>query len=544
MEYLTVFLILVAILALNAISAIVLIIILSSMGWWFFQPPRGTAVFKNRGENLQEIWVNVGGYKLSSAEDSDGRRWIVKTKDEKERLKVFFRDLSNYTKPFHEFLWEKFGIRFISPYWPQVYIHRFKVDRKRLEESGGTGGPATEPSLKNRIRVSPNQGKEVDNLLFVSYRPVYKQGVELAGDNSKINLLLLPTWQLVIPVTPIYYYMGNFYPLLDGAVEAGIEDFFATHRVAVHKGKNATDPKRGEFAHDTYDPDIGDPDGNKGDGYKELYEPAPLTYAFWIKLKKAHGSPIERHMMLFNCTATYYQRIVEEYMDAREKLEDLKKRGKKTDKDYYKALKEAENGEKGLNDILSLLDEITHGIYKHLRHDDEYQEGNGPSSVEKEMTKSEKLEAKGLGGEGIVPGIGFAMKAFRLVDWEAHGDTKKLAEALQAKQTEIYTAQGVVAQHEGLKKAEVLLGEGRSKALRLMIKSQSDLGVDPNIASETVREIEKSSNVGSKESSVTTWFERSGGREHPPVAIPLSEPPGSKRSKNDSEPAPREKPDS
>ncbi len=546
MEYLTEFLVYGGIAVLNVFAIIVFIIIFSDKGWWFFQPPRGTVVFKNRGENLQEIWINVGGYKLSSAEDSEGRRWIVKTKNETEREKAFFRDVGKLSLPFHTLLWKKFGIRFISPYWPQVYIHKFKVDRKRLEESGGTGGEARQPSLKNRISISPNQGKEVDHLLFVSYRPIYKQGVELAGDNSKINLLLLPTWQLVVPVTPVYYYMGNFYPLLDGAVEAGIEDFFAVHRVAIYKGESENDPKKGEFAHDSYDPELGDPEGITDEEYTKLYEPSPLTYAFWIKLKKAGGSPIEKHMMSFNVTRAYYERIVGELADTEKEIGQLEGKTSKENKDD---LEKKEERKKGLTEILNQMDEITHGIYKKTRktvqeeNTGDEQEGKnaGLGSEVNEESKVKKLENKGL-GEGIIPGIGFAMKAFRLVDWEAHGDTKKLAEALQAKQTEIYKAQGVVAQHEGLKKAEILLGEGRSRSLSLQIEAQTKLLVDPNIASRTIREIEKSANVGSEKSSVTTWFEQSGDRQHPPVAIPLSgQPVPDQTSKKDHVPAPEEK---
>ncbi len=551
------------ILILNAGAVIVIIIVLAGLGWWFFSPPRGTIVFKNKGSDLEGIWDNVSGHKLSGAQDPDGKRWLVIEKDGKKIESSRFHGNTKTFLRFHRFLWNRFGIRFISPYWPQVYINEFIVDRRRLIEIEKGGLEKKAYSLSDRVVKSPNAGIPVNHLLFVSFRPVYKEGVELAGDNSKINLLLLPTWQVVSPVIPIYYYMGNFYPLLDGAIEAAIEDFFATHRVAVYRKKHGEEKsneedgevyegEEGEFAHDTYDPEsclefFPSLKENKEEAlrrYKKTFAPSPLTYSHWIKTRKAGNSPIERHLITFNATEDYYNRIEEALQEAKDEVQEAEKaRLSKKEREDKKAVVE------GMEGILRQLKHLTRGIYEKEKTEEEKTKKEKKEETEKteeqidrkimEESKKQKLAAKGL-GEGIIPSVGYALIAFKLVDWEPHEDTKELASALQAKQTERHTAQGVIAKHEGLKKAAVLLGEGESEALSLKIKAQTDLGVNQNVASETVREIDKSANIGGEHSKVTHWFEKSGDRGHPPIAISSSPPHETEKKRSTEPPAKKE----
>jgi len=130
---------------------------------------------------------------------------------------------------------------------------------------------------------------EVDSLLFTVPRPVYLEGVELAGDNSRINLLLLPVFQQVIPVLSVYYLKGDFFTLLDAAVEAMMIDFFSIHLVQV---KN-----------------------EKGEDVEE-----PITYNHWLKLDKAsEESPLAQHLRHINISRKYVDDLKEKNSNRKEK---------------------------------------------------------------------------------------------------------------------------------------------------------------------------------------------------------------------------------
>jgi len=261
----TEFLIYGGLLAAIPILAIVIILLLANLDAYFMKIALGTTVFIDAGDRLKEVIPNIGGYKMSKTDDLDGRHWVVPEKDEKEREKSFFHNYLKGTLWFQKWLWKKFGVRFISWFWPQVHIHKFDVrkgGRRRVEARNEITPDAP---LRSRVVDSPERTM-VNSLLFLLPRPVYLEGVELAGDNSRINLLLLPVFRQVIPSLPVYYLKGDFFTLLDAAVEAMMVDFFATYRV-------------------------------EGD---------PLTYNHWLKLKKAgEESPIEHHLRNFNVSRAY-----------------------------------------------------------------------------------------------------------------------------------------------------------------------------------------------------------------------------------------------
>lgn len=271
-----------------ALLFLILAMILAYAKWHFTRIEKGNTVFISKGDDIKAIWPNVGGYRMSDEEDLDGRHWLIKTEFERETAereiwKAFSRDMAQGTKWLQKLLWNWFGIRFVSWFWPQVKVHEFAISRKRLKEGADveTGKP-----LKSRIVASPLP-PEVRSLLFLVPRPVYLEGVELAGDNSKVNLLLLTVFQQVIPALPVYYLKGDFFPLLDAAIEAALVDLFATHLVAVNKD--------GEFLKDTYVPG--------------KHKPSFLTYSHWLRLKKGAGSPIESHLRKLNASYEYYEEL-------------------------------------------------------------------------------------------------------------------------------------------------------------------------------------------------------------------------------------------
>ena len=438
----------------------------------FFEPPRGSCVYVYKGEDVKDIWPNISGHKMS-AEDHNGKRWIVKEKDEKKRRHSFFYGTSPATTWLHNLLWDKIGVRYMSILIGSIYIRKFKIGRKRLIDTD---------VLTERIQDSPNAEVKVNKLLFLSFRPVMKE-VELAGDNSKIIILVLPTWQLVIPMLPVPYWGGDFYRLLDSVVEAGLEDFFASHRVAVTHDENG----KTEFHHDIYDPaQYKNKKYNCDDEeeYKKKYYAVPLTYAHWLKLKKSTGSALEKHLMAFNCTKKYY-----------EVLQKFCEEGSE---------REREEKEK----ILAQIDFLTQDIYKE-------EEKKSPLE-DKSQENLKKLEEKGL-GEGTIAGVGYAMINSKLVAWEAHKDTEQLAQALRQRQTEYYRAQGVREESYGKRDFTMETRKGYAKGIEMSLDAIIAKGVAPNVAADILGIALRTENI--RDSKVLTYVE---GGSKSSVLIPSS----------------------
>ena len=225
----------IGLLTLIAVLAVIVILLLSNFGAYFTKISQGTTAFITAGDSLQEILPNISGYKMSDEADLENQHWLIPEKDKEEQIAALFRDSMHGTVWFQKWLWRKFGVKFISWFWPQIRIHEFDIrkgGRRRIEARNEVGADAP---LRSRVIDSPEK-TIVDSLLFLAPRPVYMEGVELAGDNSKINLLLLPVFRQVIPSLPVFNLKGDFFTLIDAAIEAACVDFFAKHRVALFKG--------------------------------------------------------------------------------------------------------------------------------------------------------------------------------------------------------------------------------------------------------------------------------------------------------------------
>ena len=436
----------VGLLAIIAVLLIVIILLLANLGAYFKKIALGTTAFVSAGENLLKILPNVGGYRMSNVDDIDGRRWLVPEKDEEKRMKAFFHDTTRGTMWFQRWLWKKFGVRFISWVWPHNNIHSFDIrkgGRRRIEARTEVGADAP---LRSRVVDSP-EPTVVDSLLFLVPRPVYIEGVELAGENSKVNLLLLPVYRQVIPTLPVFYLKGDFFTLLDAAIEAAMVDFFARHRVAVYK----TGDKRGQFAADYYEPP--QQDDAKKKLYEETHEESPLTYSHWLKLTKAgEGSPIEKHLRNLNISKEYLARI------------------------------EAEQKEE---------------LADYIRRD----------LIVEQPTAMPGGPIAGLIPNGIVPRFGFALVSFRVVEWEVHSSTVDLAKALLAKETELHTAEGVRQKAYGVRDAKLAIAKGESSRLTQMMEALTGQKVDPNVAAEVLRTQLRTENIGGKDSKIVTYVE-------------------------------------
>lgn len=281
-------------LGVTVLLAAIVAMLLASLGWHFTRVEKGNTVLINKGSDLKVIWPNVGGHRMSTQEDLDGRHWLVKDSDAKRCEEAFFHGTLPGTRLVQKLIWRSLAIRFVSWLFPQIRVHKFSVSRKRLQEKTDV---AADTPLKGRIVKSPEPA-EVSSLLFMVPRPVFVEGIELAGDNSRINLLLLVVYQQVIPSLPVYYLKGDFFPLLDAAIEAALVDFGATHLVATDKDGNFIE---GVF----------DPEKEERGGGKKNYRPSSLTYSHWLKLAKASGSPLEEHLRGLNASREYHRRLKE-----------------------------------------------------------------------------------------------------------------------------------------------------------------------------------------------------------------------------------------
>ena len=103
-----------------AILALAIILLLSNLGAYFTKIAQGTTIFINAGESLQDILPNIGGYRMSTDQDIDGRHWLVAEADEERRLAAFFHNAQKGTVWFQKWFWEKFGVRYISLFWPHT----------------------------------------------------------------------------------------------------------------------------------------------------------------------------------------------------------------------------------------------------------------------------------------------------------------------------------------------------------------------------------------------------------------------------------------
>lgn len=402
------------------------ILSLAKHGRWFMRIAQGTTAFISAGDKLKSILPNVGRFKMSTQEDLEGRHWLIPAKDNAEAEEAFFHNCLPGTVWFQKLLWRKAGIRWISILWPYTRRHTFDIrSRKRLLEGadGAEGTPLKRRVVDSLDKDGKRESTVVDSLLFVIPRPVYLEGVVIAGDNSKINLLLLPVFRQVIPSISAYYLRGDFFTLLDGAIEAGTVDFFASYRV------------NGE----------------------------PMTYADWLKLPKSGAhSPLEHHLYQLNINKKYY--------------EDLKGAG-------------------GRDELVNYLNDITHG--KFFEHSGGEVEEKIPS--------------------GLIPRFGFAMVSFRLIEWEPHGDTKDLARAFLARETEFYTAQGVRQKAEGERDAILKRAEGESSRYERLATALVGKGVTPDVAARVVETQLRTENI--RDSNVTTYVE---GGSSASIMVPAS----------------------
>jgi len=277
-------------LAVIFIFCLVLIMVVANAQWQFTRIEKGNTAFIVKGDDLKVMLPNVDGHRVSKEKDLEGRRWLVKvnvSKDpkaqKKEMHEAFERPLQPGTKWLQWVLWNKLGIRFVSWLYPQIRVHKIHISMNRLREGKKDGEGV---NLQNRIE--PDEG-DIDSLRFLVPRPLVVKGVELAGDNARLDILVLAVFRTVIPALPVFYYKGKFMSLLDADISSGIIDFCATYQMPV------TVNEKGEY----------DPRG-KNKGFSSL------TYEHWLRLSKGKGSPIQDYLRKLNASPEFYEALERE----------------------------------------------------------------------------------------------------------------------------------------------------------------------------------------------------------------------------------------
>jgi len=430
---------------------IAIVLMLANLGYYFTKVPQGATVFINAGDSMKAVWPNVGGYGMSSCDDLDGRRWLIPQKyiANGDSGDMFYNSLWG-TEALQRWLWKQFGVKFISWFWPHIHVHKFDIrkgGRRRIKARTEFEGSKDDAPLKSRI-VDSEEKSEVDSLLFLSPRPVYVEGVELAGDSSRVNLLLIPVFRQVIPVLPVYYLKGDFYTLLDAAIEAAMVDFFAKHRVAVKKVGEEF-----EFA------------GDSADAKNSSLGESPLTYGYWIKMNKGEHSPLENSLRHLNVTPEYLV-----------KMEEAK--GKEELVRYIK------------EELMPPEESVAAPL------------NNGSDSIPKKVS--------GMIPNGIVPRFGLALVSFRIVEWEAHSTTKAFADAFLASEKEKQLARGSREKAYGERDALIALGKGQAAMGEEFLKMLTQKGVAPNVAAQVLATKLRTENIGG--SRITTYVEGGGTR--------------------------------
>lgn len=155
------------------------------------------------GESLYKILPNLKGAGL----DNDDRV----TTNPKMMCRTYFN-------PLLEFLRAKLGVFWVSIIYPLRKIHKFKIDKYRLVQGGSL--PANH-QMSDLVAIEPDV--EVDSLRRFIPRPTFINEVELK-DGIPVDIVVMTEYEVIIPRIPIFSLKGKFFPLLDAAIEAAVND--------------------------------------------------------------------------------------------------------------------------------------------------------------------------------------------------------------------------------------------------------------------------------------------------------------------------------
>ena len=125
---------------------------------------------------------------------------------------------SSWWKSWRQYLRQRWGFFWVSMFYPQTHIHKFKVVKSRLRRDSTEG-----KKLSEMIEVDPTPS-EVDHLLWRFPRAVFVENIEFA-DRLTADLVILSNFQVVMPNIPVFTYKADFFPQIESLVRSTIIDY-------------------------------------------------------------------------------------------------------------------------------------------------------------------------------------------------------------------------------------------------------------------------------------------------------------------------------
>jgi len=189
--------------------------LIAKNGWQATFIPEGNMALLVKGDSWDRTIPNIAERTL----DKKGRK-IIKGKPQK--------------KP-----WEKiWGFYWVSFFYPLKRVFKFTISRDRLKD-------ASEMKDGHGIRdwIEHKSDQEVSSLQYRFQRPFLIEGVELGGDRTRVDQIVMTTFEVVDPYIPIFFYKGKFFSLLEATVRSAVLDFCAdehmTYEVFVRTPKSS-----------------------------------------------------------------------------------------------------------------------------------------------------------------------------------------------------------------------------------------------------------------------------------------------------------------
>jgi len=165
--------------------------------------------------------------------------------DPTKSFKAFLRDPKGAIKVYLE---RKWGLFWVSIFYPLRRIHMFPIVHARLKDQGPP--KATVGDIRDLSRwieyVKPRMGEDEDHLLFQVARPVIVEDAEFQ-DRFQGTILLVLIIDIIVPRTPAFVYKHRFYSLIESAAVAAVLDYTRTRDWVDFVREAKTSPADSQF---------------------------------------------------------------------------------------------------------------------------------------------------------------------------------------------------------------------------------------------------------------------------------------------------------
>lgn len=180
-------------------------------GWHATQLPTGEIAFVVASGTVIKVLSNVDGHYVKKTIVGGNRKWEI--------LPINPSVPPPMENPLSKWLKKKWGIYWVSWFWPLRKLHGFNVDIARLK-------PAEQlNNLEIKDWIQHEGNRSVTTLRWKIPRPFVAIGVELA-DKARVDLVITAVFRTVDPVKPIFIYKGRFFDFLMNVVVSETTSFF------------------------------------------------------------------------------------------------------------------------------------------------------------------------------------------------------------------------------------------------------------------------------------------------------------------------------